>query len=333
MTTLQSLLYYLMLFSSALIFSLQFLLTKQYQRYRGNSAAATLKLTLFAYLTIAVLFFVKLAISKGKLYVDFTPFTFLITIGIAVVAYLCVFFGVRVLEIGDMGLYSMFMMLGSLILPTVTGFILGEEVNDRKVIGMVLMIIAILLSLENVDKSRLTLKALLCYVAVFVFNGMIGVFLTIHQKHPQWTAGATLNNGAYTIDSDMYMFWYGVSAVLFSLFMLLLLGIKSKIKKPEEAVKDGPVKAKSRGIMLFVLIIPAIYGLCNGIGDYFITLATSPGKLGTSVTFPIINGGTILFSTIIGRLLFKEKMSFKTILSLLIIICAMLLFMFATMGE
>ncbi|MBQ5927069.1 MAG: hypothetical protein IIX01_04025 [Clostridia bacterium] len=81
---------------------------------------------------------------------------------------------------------------------------------------------------------------------------------------------------------------------------------------------------------LFVLSIPLLYGLFNGFGDYFITLATLPGALGSSVTFPIINGGTIIFSTLIGFFAYKEKPNLKIIISIVIVLCATLLFMFST---
>ena len=76
-------------------------------------------------------------------------------------------------------------------------------------------------------------------------------------------------------------------------------------------------------------ILPVLYGICNGLGDYFIALGTQPGALGSSVTFPIVNGGTILFSTLIGCLFYREKFTLKTMCSLLIIVASTVLFMFA----
>jgi multidrug transporter EmrE-like cation transporter len=64
------------------------------------------------------------------------------------------------------------------------------------------------------------------------------------------------------------------------------------------------------------------------LGDYFIALATQPHALGSSVTFPIINGGTILFSTLVGIVLYKEKLKRTTVVSLVLVIVATVLFMF-----
>jgi multidrug transporter EmrE-like cation transporter len=68
--------------------------------------------------------------------------------------------------------------------------------------------------------------------------------------------------------------------------------------------------------------------MCNGFGDYFIAIATQPKALGSSVTFPIINGGTILFSTLIGVFLYKEKLTVSTVISLVLVLVATVTFMF-----
>ena len=59
--------YYILLFCSALIFSLQFLITKQYQRRNGTGFLSSVRLSLFAYLAIALFFFVlELLIGDRK---------------------------------------------------------------------------------------------------------------------------------------------------------------------------------------------------------------------------------------------------------------------------
>ena len=77
-----------------------------------------------------------------------------------------------------------------------------------------------------------------------------------------------------------------------------------------------------------MLFRSALYGLCNGLGDYFIAIATQPHALGSSVTFPIINGGTIVFSTISGMVFFKEKLNVAKIISLALVVVSTVIFMF-----
>ena len=82
-------------------------------------------------------------------------------------------------------------------------------------------------------------------------------------------------------------------------------------------------------VLLLSILIAAGFGLVNGLGNYFITLGTKPGALGSSVTFPIVNGGTIVFSSLIGLIAFKEKITWKTWIGLALVVLSTTLFMFA----
>lgn len=324
--------YYVLLITSALIWALTFLFTKQYQKYKGEGLVSSLKMSCISSAFIALMFYVKLTISLNEFTFYFTWFTFAITFAQAFVVFAGIYIGMKVLSVGDMSLYSMFMMLGSLILPTLTGFLYGEAIDDRKIIGMILMIVALVLSLDSVEKKRMSLKVALYYFAAFVANGMMGVFLTIHQKNPELTAGAYMQEGSWAINSDAYMVWYGLSAVLMSSVFLGILKVTSLKNERAKALfvpQEGLPVVQGNLLKLLVALIPVGYGLFCGFGDYFISLATVPGALGASVTFPINNGGTIVFSTLVGLIVLKEKINLKTILSLIIILCSTMLFMFA----
>lgn len=335
--------YYILLFCSALIFSLQFLITKQYQRRNGTGFLSSVRLSLFAYLTIAIFFFIKGCITFKTLNFGFSFFTLLMTLLVAVVSLSCVYMGIKVLSVGDMSIYSVFMMLGSLVLPSLVGLVFyDEKLTVLKGIALVCMFGAIILSVSGVDKSKLTLKALLYYIGIFVMNGMIGVLFTVHQNQPEWTAGAIANtDGSFSVNNDVFMTWYGLSTVILCALVYLVIYIVGKVNGKKAGAKawETPISEEATSVQtdrlglatkafLITLALSALYGLCNGLGDYFIALATQPHALGSSVTFPIINGGTILFSTLIGVILYKEKLKLTTIISLALVITATVLFMF-----
>ena len=335
------LIYYILLFLSALIFASQFFVTKQYQRRNGTGFLGAVKLSLFAYFTIAVFFFVKGCITEKSLNFGFSPFTLLMTFLIAVVSLACVYMGIKALKVGDMSIYSVFMMLGSIILPSFVGLVFyKEEFSWLKGLALLLMITAIVFSITSVDKSKWNLKALLYYIGIFVMNGMIGVLFTIHQNQPALTAAAfeQVVDGEiqYLVNNDVFMTWYGLSTVILS---LVIFGVYYLLKKfkPEVALKmtigeDGEESVETEGnvVKAFAITVglAALYGLCNGLGDYFIAIATQPHALGSSVTFPIINGGTIVFSTISGMVFFKEKLNVSKIISLALVVVSTVIFMF-----
>ena len=333
--------YYVLLFLSALIFASQFFVTRQYQLRNGTGFLGSVKLSFFAYLTIAIFFFVKGCLTTGTLNFGFTWFTFGITLLIAVVSLSCVYMGIKVLAVGDMSIYSVFMMLGSIILPSFVDLVFyyaPEKLSWLKAVALLLMIIAIIFSVSSVDKNKLTLKAILYYIGIFVMNGMIGVFFTIHQNQPELTAAVMRTADELVVNNDVFMTWYGISTVLLAGAIYgvcyFVKPIKSKLSELDgvdsgnegTAVVEG--KESAMKALLITIGLAAIYGLCNGVGDYFIAIATQPNALGASVTFPIINGGTIIFSTLSGILFFKEKLTVSTVISLVIVVISTVLFMF-----
>lgn len=216
-------------------------------------------------------------------------------------------------------------------------------------------------------------KAVLCYVAVFVLNGLIGVLFTVHQNYPELSAYVNYTDGKAVVDNDVFMCWYGISTAAVTAVAMLALKIAKKAKKrksaevgelssneaqcvrsevalsevrgnagadlsAEAALSAAQEGTKSRGLksgarsgafkLLVSIAIGAGYGVFNGLGNYFIAVGTASDALGASVTFPVVNGGCILFSTLLGAALYKEKLTVKSIVGLSLVIVATVAFMF-----
>ena len=323
--------YYVLLFIAAVLFVGQFLFTKQFQRYNGDSLTSTLKLSFFAYLTIAVFFFVKAQVGADGLRFGFSWFTLLMTIGIAAVSISCVYLGVKVLGIGNMSVYSTFMMIGSMVLPSIVGIVFYQETKNLalKLVAIALMLGAVFFTSGGDDKKG-DKKALFFYIGVFILNGLIGVLFTVHQNQPTWSAYFERVDGKAVANSDVFMSWYGISTAILSGALLLISRLKNQRATPQS---DGE-NSKTEGVstsraLLLSLLIAVGYGVFNGLGNYFISLSTTPNALGSSVTFPIVNGGTIVVSTLMGIVLYKEKSDWKTWVGCVLVLVSTVLFMFA----
>ena len=59
--------YYLLLFTSALLFAFGFLFTKWYRKYESEGVISALKMYAIAGIVIALMFFVKNALTEGKI--------------------------------------------------------------------------------------------------------------------------------------------------------------------------------------------------------------------------------------------------------------------------
>lgn len=334
--------YYVLLAVSAIIFSSQFLITKQYQKLSGTGYLSTVRLMFFAYFTVAVFFLVKGSLSFGRFNFGFSFFTFALTLAVAIISLLCVYVGVQVLSVGSVGVYSAFMMLGSLMLPSAVGIIFFKEsVSVPKIIALVLMLVSVLFSVKSDKNSKMNLKAILFYIAIFFLNGMVGVLFTIHQNRPDLTALPLVGeNGVPSVNNDLFMCWYGISMVLLCTLIFLVDYTKKTMHKntsitdtaheSSEITTVAKTRTKTNVKTATYLILLAVsYGICNGLGNYFIALGTQSGALGASVTFPIVNGGTILFSAVLGAAIYKEKIKLNSAIGLALAIVSTVLFMFA----
>jgi membrane protein len=327
--------YYFLLIIGAMLFAGQFLLTKQFQNLNGDSVFSSVKLLFFAYLTIAVFFFGKACIDAREIKFGFSVFTLIITLCLACDTLVCIALGAKVLGIGNMSTYSVFMMIGSIVLPTLTGVIFyKEELTLLKAIAIVLMLVSVLFINAKTGKEKTHKKAILYYVAIFILNGMIGVLFAVYQNHPLWAACYDVVDGIPVSNSDVFMSWYGISTTLLSGAMMLWARFMRR-KKQNFDEKDSmnqnsadKLKEKSVGRFWGSLLIGVGYGLANGFGNYFISISTAPVTLGSSVAFPIVNGGTILFSTLLGFIVYKEKISLKTTIGLVLVLISTVLFMF-----
>ena len=121
------------------------------------------------------------------------------------------------------------------------------------------------------------------YLSVFVLNGMTGVISTIHQSA-----------GDLSVDSGSFSVWIRIVP------LVICLGIQLVSEK-----KIARIPSK---------IVPYTVGYAAfcGIGNLFLLIALE--YLPASVQYPVVTGGTMIFSTIISAVR-KEKITKRTIVS------------------
>lgn len=326
--------YYALLFVAAILFSGQFLFTKVFQKYNGDSLKTTLKLIFFSYITIAIFFFVKAQIGADEVRFGFSWFTLAMTLAVALVSMTCVYLSVKVLGVGNTSVYSTFMMVGSMALPSIVGILAYGETEK---LGLKLIAIAIMLAATvfttGDDDTKSNKKAIFYYIGVFLLNGLVGVLFTIHQNQPELAAYSELVKDAQGVlhleaNSDVFLSWYGVSTAVLSGLLLLVFKLLDKAKAMQALSENGEkAVAGTKGSLLPSLLVAVGYGVFNGMGNYFIAISTI--KVGASVTFPVVNGGTILVSTLLGVFLYKEKAGWKTWLGCSLVLIATILFALA----
>ena len=269
-------LYYTLVIISTVLFSLQFLFTQRFQETSGTGMKPTLVFSLYKSL---VIIFMMLLISGFK--IGFSWFSLLMATVYAVSSMAMSYYSLKAFAVANLSVYSVFSMLGGMILPFFLGVLFFDE-GDKlvfKIICCVLIVVAVLLNIKSGKQDK---KALFYYFAVFVLNGMSGVISKLHQSSPY-----------SPVDSTSFMLWSSVVTVVLSAAWLLI------------AYRQIPlIKGKN---IFFV----TGYGVFNGLGNLFLLIALSgESGLPASVQYPLVTGGVMVCSTIISTIR-KEKLTVR----------------------
>jgi len=135
--------YYILIFSAVILFSLMFPVNKKYSIRFGSSAQASLAFSSVCGVvsTLIALFFALT--SEGGL--QFTWFSFLIAVLVAVFCCIYTFIGFKMMSLGNMSVYTMFLMLGGMLVPYLFGvFLLDEKISAARIIGVIILAISLI---------------------------------------------------------------------------------------------------------------------------------------------------------------------------------------------
>ena len=263
-------LYYTLIIISTVLFSLQFFFNQRFQQENGTDIKATLT---FSFYKSIVALIIMLIISGFS--VNLSPFSLAMALIYSVSGFLMTYFSLKAFSVANLSVYSVFSMLGGMILPFFLGVAFyDEELNLFKIICCFLIVCSILLNIKSGSKDK---KAVFYYMAVFVLNGMAGVISKIHQS----SALPHANSSEFMAQTSI------ISAVICGIWLLI-----SYRKIPLVSPKS------------FLYVSGS--GLFNGVGNLFLLISLA--VLPASVQYPLVTGGVMVFSAVISTVR-KEKLT------------------------
>ena len=167
--------YYFLVIIAVILFSLQFLFNQRFEHSRGEGLKSALEFSLYKSIVIVV---IMLVISRFKF--EITAFSLIMAVIYAFSGIAMTVFSMKAFSVANLSVYSVFSMLGGMLLPFVLGVgFYNEELTAFKVICCVLIVVSVLL---NIKKGKQDKKAIIYYMAVFILNGLAGVISKIHQS-------------------------------------------------------------------------------------------------------------------------------------------------------
>jgi len=268
--------YIFAIIGSTVLFSIQFLIKKLFQKNEGSTPGIAL-----FHVFLSTVFSILFLIIKGGSTFEFTLFSFFIASLNGIRAVIQTFMTFAILEKANLSVYSLFSQLGGTFLPFVFAILFyNEPLTWQKTLCMILLGVALYCQMyfndkKNADygtqkKSNNRLSILMLYIGVFVLTGLSGVFAKINQTAP---AEIAVSPSAFTLLEKL------ITLLLAGILILVFRsnGMQVRLVKP----------AKS----LFYICTEAVL---NTIGN--LILLTALYHVDASIQYPIVTGGIIILS-------------------------------------
>ncbi len=178
----------------------------------------------------------------------------------------------------------------STLIPTLSGQFLGDDkLNVFQYIGIVLLVVCLILSVDfSEKKDRISARWLIYSLIAFFCTGFIGVMQKIHQS------------SSHKNELDSFL----IISFVFS-FLCSLIWCLFSVRKRRK-YKDGERKSILMLLPLFLIIISGVFVAVNNKFNLFLS-----GVIPSAIFFPVVNGGGLILSTVAALLLFKEKLNIK----------------------
>ncbi len=176
------------------------------------------------------------------------------------------------------------------LLPTAAGTVIWSEVLSVPVIiGCLLLLVSFLLCAKKTTgdngKSQSCFrnpKGVLYAFGAMCCSGMLGILQKLHQTSAEKDALGTFLCTAF-----------GVSALISGLIAVF----------PHHNKNVSGTECKPHRILFTAIVC----GICIGIANH-VNLILS-GALPAALVFPITNGGVVVLSALVGRVVFRERLS------------------------
>ena len=265
--------YYGIVIISVLMFGIQFYFNDNYQKESGTGASSVFVST-FVGAVVGVLFLAVI----NRFDFSLTPFALTWSFVAAINSVLCSICSLKALEKVNLSVYSLFTMLGGMMLPFIAGIAFySEGITVAKAICVAFVTAALLITINWKKKTG----GELYYFGIFILNGMSGVLSKIYES-------AELSK----VSSGGYSLWVSVMSAAISLVALIIIGKR--------------VRVPSFRAILF----SAGGGILNRIANFLLLISLA--VLPASVQYPFVTGGVIIVSTAIAALT-KRKPAKKEI--------------------
>ncbi len=306
--------YYLIIFAAVFFLALQFALNRAYEIQVGNAVKTSLIFTALTGAATAVVSLIIAFISKDVFVI--APYSIVMAVVVAALCCSYTLIGFKVMSLGSLSVYMMFLMLGGMLLPYIFGVIyLNEEISVFRIIGVILLIISLVFPvIARGKQGKASALFLILCISVFCLNGCVSITSKLHQIEALYE----------TSSSAIFSFLIGISNSVMSSCVLLVYTLKnSRPKGTAQTETKSPVKKTKIGKIMLIIAASSVFGGISSILQF-----VAAGKIPASMLYPIITGGSVVLTAVAGVIFFKEKPDKISLYGLILSFAATFLFLF-----
>ena len=245
-------------------------------------------------------------ICLGK--VGFTWYSFGLAAGVALCNVAYMICSLRAVMCGKLAVFTMFLMLGGMIFPTIFGVLfLNETMSWFKIIGVILLIFSMIFSATEKTGEKNTKKFYVLCAIAFVCNGLVSIFSKVHQ----------ISENA--LNTFQFSFWQSVVvAASVGIFLIICAVTNRKQENFNDSVRQA-ISIKSLGLIFLITLIMRA-------GSVLMLFAAK--DVPASFLYPLVTGVTIIITAVFGRVFFAERVSKINFIALCIDTIAVVLMCF-----
>lgn len=221
--------------------------------------------------------------------VGFTWYSFGLAAGVALCNVAYMICSLRAVMCGKLAVFTMFLMLGGMIFPTIYGVLfLNETMSWFKIAGVILLVFSMIFSVMEKTEEKNTKKFYVFCLIAFICNGLVSIFSKVHQ----------ISEGA--LNTFQFSFWQSVMvAASVSIFLCICAVTSRKQENFSLSVKQA-ISVKSLALIFLITLIMRA-------GSVLMLFAAK--DVPASLLYPLMTGISILVTAVLGRVFFKEHIS------------------------
>ncbi len=315
---------YLCIFVAAAFFAAQFIFSKLYQRNSDGSILANMWMSILQGVWILLLFF-----TANGFRVTATPAAAAYALLYAFSSICCSLASIKAVSMGKIATVTLYSMIGGQAVPFVYGILFTHaQPTWLDYLGFALILASCLPGAlapqqktagDRAPANRGLFLAL-CMV-VFFGNGFVSVFSDVNAKSPQGAASTD-----FLILAALWMLLLGFLVLTSQVLRRRGQGAKGAALWLQGVGHAKPGRSALAALLPVVGIVGA-YTVFNSLGNIFSLRAAGVPGMQSSIQFPILNATIMVLTTVLGRVVFGEKVTRRDLLGLFMLVGGILLMM------